>query len=255
MMKVPLSRPDITDLERQAVMSVLSTDQLSMGPYVKLFERLIADRVGAEHGVAVNSGTSGLHLVIRALGIRDGDEVITTPFSFVASSNVMLYERAMPRFVDIDENRLDIAPERIAEAITDKTKAVMPVDVFGQPARLKEIRELTKEKGLYLIEDSCESLGAHHLGRPAGSPSYCDAAVFAFYPNKQITTGEGGVIVTSDPNITKLCTSMRNQGRGEAGHWLLHERLGYNYRLDELSAALGYVQMRRLIDKIGRAHV
>jgi len=189
-----------------------------------------------------------LHLLVRAYGIADGDEVITTPFSFVASSNVLLYERATPRFVDIDEDRMDILPEAIAEAITDKTKAVMPVDVFGQPAKLREIFSLTRKHGLILIEDSCESLGAEYCGKPTGHPNYSDAAVFAFYPNKQITTGEGGVIVTSDANIAKLCDSMRNQGRGDSGLWLSHERLGYNYRLDEMSAALGVAQMQRIDD-------
>ena len=245
-MHVPLSRPDIGPQELLAVNNVLSTDSLSMGPYVQKFEESLAALTGHTYGIAVNSGTSGLHLLIKSYSIADGDEVITTPFSFVASSNAMLYERAVPKFVDIDADRMDILPEAIAEAITPKTKAIMPVDVFGQPAKLKETRALANHHGLNLIEDSCESLGAHYYGQPTGHPSYCDAAVFAFYPNKQITTGEGGVIVTSDPQVAKLCRSMRNQGRGDGGLWLSHERLGYNYRLDEMSAALGVAQLQRL---------
>lgn len=245
-MQVPLSKPDISRLEIQLVNDVLKSERLSIGPYTQKFEHSISSLSGNTYGIAVNSGTSGLHLVVRALGITEGDEVITTPFSFVASSNVMLYERAIPKFVDIDDERMDISPEAIAAAITPQTKAIMPVDVFGQPAKLKEIADLARERNLKLIEDSCESLGSHYLDKPTGHPDYCDAAVFAFYPNKQITTGEGGVIVTSDEQLTRLCASMRNQGRGDGDQWLCHERLGYNYRLDEMSAALGLAQMERL---------
>jgi perosamine synthetase len=202
--------------------------------------------IGVKHAISVNSGTSGLHLLIRAYGISDGDEVITTPFSFIASSNCILYERAKPVFVDIEPGTANIDPDLIEDAITPKTKAILPVDAFGQPARLDVIREIAMRHGLVVIEDSCESIGSEYKGVKAGSPQYADAAVFAFYPNKQITTGEGGMAVTDDDEIAFLCKSMRNQGRGEQGVWLSHERLGYNYRMDELSAALGVVQMSRI---------
>ena len=242
-MKVALSRPDIGDLEKQAVMEVLDSDILALGPKQAEFEKLIADYCGCEHAVAVNSGTSGLHLLIRAYGIADGDEVITTPFSFIASSNCIVYERAKPVFVDIESDTASIDPCLIEQAITPKTKAILAVDAFGQPAKLDVIRDIAKRHDLVLIEDSCEAIGSVYKGKKAGCPDYADAAVFAFYPNKQMTTGEGGMIVTDDDRIANLCDSMRNQGRGEAGVWLSHERLGYNYRLDEMSSALGVVQM------------
>jgi perosamine synthetase len=251
-MRIPLASPDVTEQDRRTVLDVLNGHQLSVGPYTASFERKVADLTGNKHGIAVNSGTSGLHLLIRALGISEGHEVITTPFSFVASSNVILYERAVPHFVDIDEKCLDITPEAVLQAVNSRTRAVLPVDVFGQPASLMELRELAFQHGLKLIEDSCESLGAAHRGMPTGHPSLCDGAVFAFYPNKQITTGEGGVIVTSDDEVAGLCRSMRNQGRGEGGHWLLHERLGYNYRIDEMSAALGVSQLSRFDDILSK---
>ena len=247
-MNVPLSRPDITDLEVAAVEQALRSPFLSMGSEVERFEAAIATYVGSRFGIAVNSGTSGLHLLIRAFGIGEGDEVITTPFSFVASSNCILYERARPAFVDVEPDTLNINPDAIEAAITPRTKAILPVDAFGHPARLDEIKGTAERHGLRVIEDSCESLGSRYKGLMAGSPSYCDGAVFAFYPNKQITTGEGGMIVTADEETARLCRSMRNQGRGEANIWLSHERLGYNYRLDEMSAALGVAQMQRIED-------
>lgn len=250
-MQVPLSRPDISPADRDSVMDVLSGPQLSMGPYTKKFEQLLAKLSGNAYGIAVNSGTSGLHLALKAMGIGRGDEVITTPFSFVASSNVMFFEGAAPRFVDIDEDTLDLSVEQIPASIGQSTAAILPVDVFGQPANLAAIKKISEQHGLKIIEDGCESLGATHLGKPVGHPDYCDAAVYAFYPNKQITTGEGGLIVTSDEHVAKLCVSMRNQGRGDGDHWLLHERLGYNYRMDEMSAALGYSQALRLDEIMG----
>lgn len=245
-MNVPLSRPDITDIEVVAVERVLRSPFLSMGTEVGRFEAAVASYVGSQFGVAVNSGTSGLHLLVRAFGIGEGDEVVTTPFSFVASSNCVLYERARPVFVDIEEGTLNIDPDAIKAAVTPRTKAILPVDAFGHPARLDEIRGIAERHGLNVIEDSCESLGSSYKGQRTGSPSYCDGAVFAFYPNKQITTGEGGMIVTANEKVAELCRSMRNQGRGEANIWLSHERLGYNYRLDEMSAALGVAQMQRI---------
>ena len=246
-MKVPLSQPDINEQDIDAVLDVLQTNQLSIGPKVIEFEKIMAHLAGQKHGVAVNSGTSGLHLIVRAMGLKDDDEVITTPFSFVASSNCLLFERAKPIFVDIDPDTLNMDANRIERAITPKTKAILAVHAFGHVADMDPIQEIARRHGLRVIEDSCEAIGAEYKGRPAGSLG--DAGVFAFYPNKQMTTGEGGVIVTNDDEIAALCRSMRNQGRGEGDRWLYHERLGYNYRLDELSSALGVSQVSR-IDEI-----
>jgi perosamine synthetase len=245
-MRVPLAKPDIGQREKELVAQVLDTPNLSMGPMTKRFEQAIASFIGCKHGIAVNSGTSGLHLLIRALGIGEGDEVITTSFSFVASSNVILYERAVPVYVDIEPQTANLDPDLIRAAITSRTRAILPVDAFGQPARLDEVRKIADEYGLKVIEDSCESLGSEYKGIKAGHGAFAHGAVFAFYPNKQITTGEGGMIVTDDDRVASLCESYRNQGRGESGLWLTHERLGYNYRLDEMSAALGVAQMERI---------
>lgn len=245
-MQVHLSRPDITDKEIDIINRVIRTPILALGPYLTEFEGLIASYVGRKHAIACNSGTSGLHLLIRAYGIGEGDEVITTPFSFIASSNCILYERARPVFVDVEKDTGNIDPNLIEDAITPRTKAILPVDAFGQPARLDVIREIADRHGLVVIEDSCESLGSEYKGIKAGNGALSHGAVFAFYPNKQITTGEGGMVVTDDDEIARLCRSMCNQGRGETGVWLSHERLGFNYRMDELSAALGVAQMRRI---------
>jgi perosamine synthetase len=243
-MKVPLSQPDINEQDIAAVLDVLKTNQLSIGPKVIEFEKIMAHWAGQKHGIAVNSGTSGLHLIVRAMGLKDDDEVITTPFSFVASSNCLLFERVKPVFVDIDPDTLNIDANYIERAITPKTKAILAVHAFGHVADMDPIQEMARRHGLKVIEDSCEAIGAEYKGRPAGSLG--DAGVFAFYPNKQMTTGEGGVIVTNNDEIAELCRSMRNQGRGEGDRWLFHERLGYNYRLDELSCALGVSQAARL---------
>jgi perosamine synthetase len=241
---IPLARPDITERERNAVLEVLHSPILSMGPKLRAFEEATAAFAGTKHAVAVSSGTAGLHLLVRALGLKEGDEVITTPFSFIASANCLLFERIKPVFADIDPETLNIDPEQIAAKITPRTKGILPVHVFGQPAEMEAINELARAHDLKVIEDSCEAIGARYRGRPAGSLG--DGGVFAFYPNKQITTGEGAVIVTDDAEVARLCDSMRNQGRGEDGAWLNHVRLGFNYRLDELSAALGIVQLQRL---------
>jgi len=243
-MRIPLSNPDVTERERKAVLEVLRTPNLSLGPKLKEFEEKMADYVGCRYAVAVNSGTSGLHLIIRAMGIGEGDEVITTPFSFIASSNCILFERARPVFVDIDSKTLNIDVDRIEEAITKRTKAILAVDVFGHPANWDKLRELAKHYNLKLIEDSAEAFGAEYRDRKAGSLG--DAGVFGFYPNKQITTGEGGMIVTDDETIAKLCKSMRNQGRDEGSGWLEHKRLGYNYRLSDINCALGIAQLERI---------
>jgi perosamine synthetase len=244
MMEIPLARPEITEKEIEAVVAVLRTPNLSLGPKLEEFERRLADYVGTKYGVAVNSGTSALHLIIKALGISEGEEVITTPFSFIASANCILFERARPVFVDIDPRTLNIDPGRIEAAITPRTKAILAVDVFGHPADWDRLEAIARRHGLLLIEDSAEALGAEYKGRKAGS--FGQAGVFGFYPNKQITTGEGGMIVTNNEDLARLCRSLRNQGRGEGDGWHQHERLGYNYRLSELSCALGLAQLSRL---------
>ena len=255
---IPMSSPDLTDAERQAVANVLDTPILSMGQYVLDFERSFCDRTGAKHAIAVNSGTAGLHLCVRAAGIGAGDLVITTPFSFVASSNVMLFENAVPVFVDVDPRTGNIDPVLLKDAVENiekylprkgvrsdaKIKAILPVDVFGQPADMAPIMEIAAAHGLTVIEDSCEALGAEYNGQPAGTLG--DFGVFAFYPNKQMTTGEGGIIITDNDKAADYMRALRNQGRAPGDTWLTHTYLGYNYRLDEMSAALGAVQMTRL---------
>lgn len=248
-MQIPQSRPDLGPREMAAVTEVMESTMLSLGPRVRAFEQTFRDRLSVPHALAVSSGTAGLHLCIRAFEIGEGDEVITTPFSFVASANCVEFERAVPRFVDIDPQTLNIDAARIEAAITPRTKAILPVHVFGLPADMDAIGEIARKHGLKVIEDSCEALGASWRGRPAGTLG--DAAVFAFYPNKQITCGEGGMIVTQDARAASLMDSMRNQGRADDGGWLRHERLGYNYRLDELSSAIGEVQMQRLDELLG----
>jgi perosamine synthetase len=241
--RVPLAQPDIGALEVELVGRVLAGDTLAMGPFTEEFERGIAALAQRRHGIAVSSGTAGLHLAVRALGIGPGDEVVTTPFSFVASSNCVLYEGATPVFADIEEQTLGLDPERAEAALSDRSRALLPVDVFGNPCRLEELSALADARGIPLIEDSCEALGSSLGGRPLGG--WGRVGVFAFYPNKQITTGEGGMVVTDDDELTAALRSLRNQGRDDDGTWLRHVRLGFNYRLDEMSAALGVAQLRR----------
>ncbi len=236
--------PDITDLEINSVIEVLKSPNLSRAKKTEEFEQKLAELTNHKYAIAVNSGTSALHLCVRSLGLKDGDEVITTPFSFIASSNCLLMEKVKPVFVDIDERTYNLKPELIESNITSKTKAILVVDVFGFPADMKRINEIAKKHNLFVIEDSCEALGTKKDGIPAGSQA--DVATFAFYPNKQITTGEGGAIVTSNEKFAKLCRSMRNQGRPETGEWLTYERMGYNYWIDEMSSALGLAQLSRL---------
>lgn len=243
-MEVNLSSPDITQKEIDKVNLVLKSSRLSIGTITEEFEQMFKDYFGIKYAIAVNSGTSGLHLLVKALDIREGDEVITTPFSFVASTNCFLFENAKPVFVDIDENTLNININNLEKKITDKTRAILPVDIFGQPVDMVKIKEIANEYNLKIIEDSCEAIGAEYNGIKAGV--LADGAVFAFYPNKQITTGEGGMIITNNEHVADLCRSLRSQGRPITGQWLHHERLGYNYRMSELHAALGVVQMERL---------
>ena len=254
-----MSSPDLTDAERQAVIDVINTPILSMGAQVPRFEQAFRDLTGAKHALAVNSGTAGLHLCVRAAGIGPGDLVITTPFSFVASTNALLFENAIPVFVDVDPKTGNIDPEQVADAARNiekylppstlnvkrsTLKAILPVDVFGQPAEMDAINAVASEHGLTVIEDSCEALGATYKGRPAGVLG--DYGIFAFYPNKQITTGEGGVVITSNDQSADFMRALRNQGRAPGDTWLSHTYLGYNYRLDEMSAAMGAEQMKRL---------
>lgn len=241
--QISLAQPNIGPLEVELVNQVLSSDTLAMGSFTRLFEDGIAELVGRRFAVACSSGTAGLHMSVRGLGIGPGDEVITTPFSFVASSNCVLYEGATVRFVDIEETTLGLDPSQVRAAVNDNTAAIIAVDVFGNPCRLTDLEEIARLRDLVLIEDSCEALGSLLDGRALGS--FGNASVFAFYPNKQITTGEGGMVVTDDAELARNLRSMRNQGRDEDGTWLRHVQLGYNYRIDELSAALGVAQLRR----------
>ena len=249
-MEIPLSGPDITEDDVQAVSDVLRTRFLSMGPQIEAFEGSLAAAAGRQFGVGVSSGTAALHVIVTSLGIGEGDEVITSPFSFVSSANCVLFEGARPVFVDIDPVTLNIDPARIAGAITRSTRAILAPDIFGLPCDWPRLETIAAEHELLLIEDSCEALGAEVAGRPAGS--FGEAGTFAFYPNKQITTGEGGVVVTDREDVASICRSLRNQGRGASGAWLEHERLGTNYRLDEMSAALGVSQLARLEQTLAR---
>jgi perosamine synthetase len=248
---IPLARPVIGEREEQRVLEVLRSGRLSLGPLLGQFESGFAEFVGAAHASAVSSGTAGLHLALRAVGVTDGDEVVTTPFSFVASANVALFERARPVFADIDPVTLSLDPEAAAAAITDRTAALLPVHVFGYPADLAAFERL----GLPIVEDACEALGAVDAdGIPVGSRGH--PAVFAFYANKQLTTGEGGMVTTPNAGFKERIDSERNQGRAPNMDWLDHDRLGFNYRLSDLACALGLAQLEHLDDMLaGRARV
>lgn len=250
---IPLSSPYIDDDDRRVVNDVLNGRTLSIGPWVERFEGLLATTSGRAYTAAVSSGTSALHLIVRALGWSRGDEVITTPFSFVASANCLIYENVRPVFVDIDPVTRCIDPAAIEQAITPRTVGILSVDVFGYPADWAAVEGIARKHALAHVSDSCESLGTvrRENGRdiPAGKSGV--AGAFAFYPNKQITTGEGGAVVTDDERVARLCRSMRNQGRDEGAGWLQHARLGYNYRLSEMNCALGFTQVSRL-DEIKR---
>lgn len=244
MKKYPISKPHITKDEKKIVLEVLSSGHLSLGPKYKEFENKFAKKMGVKYACAVSSGTAGLHLTMIAAGIKPGDEVITSPFSFVASANCILYVGAKPVFVDIDPITYNMDPKKIEEKITKNTKAILVVHIFGQPADMTAISKIAKKHKLKIIEDACESICAEHKGKRVGT--FGESAVFAFYPNKQMTTGEGGMVVTNDTKVYELCSSLRNQGRSGNMQWLDHERLGYNYRMDEISAAIGIVQLAKL---------
>jgi len=271
---ISLSSPDITNSEREAVSRVLLRRTLSIGPEIVAFEERFSSFLGVSHAVAVNSGTSGLHLAVIAAGLSDGDLVLTTPFSYVASANAALYQRGIPVFIDVDRRTGNIDPELIRQAAHDlmrggaaarkwlppalrngrrrgdtgRLKMILPVHVFGQPVDMDPILEVASEYELVVVEDACEALGSEYKQFSAGSMGH--AGVFAFYPNKQMTTGEGGMIVTNRDDWAELFRSLRNQGRIDSGAWLCHARLGYNYRMDEMSAALGRAQMERIDELI-----
>ena len=242
--KIPLAKPYVGEEEIQAVSEVIRSGWLSLGPKLTEFENEFAKFIGIKHAIAVNSGTSGLHLCIKALNIKPGDEVITSSFSFVASSNPVIFEGGKPVFVDIDERTYNIDPQKLERAITDKTKAIILVHIFGQPCNMEEIMRIAEKSGIPIIEDACEALGAAFNGKKVGT--FGAASVFAFYPNKQITTGEGGIIVTNDDKIAAMCRSWRNQGRDDSGEWLNHVCIGYNYRLNEMSCAMGIEQLKKV---------
>ena len=248
--RVHLSRPDITEAEIQAVCDVLRSPNLSLGPKLDEFEEAFCRYIGRRRAVAVNSGTSGLFLCMKALEIGPGDEVITTPFTFIASMTTIMMAGATPVFVDIDPVSLNMDPKRIEAAITDKTKAILPVVVFGNPTGLDRVCDIAAKGNLVVIEDSCEGLGSQLGGRKIGT--FGAMSTFAFYPNKQITTGEGGMILTDDDDLADMCVSLRNQGRGKGGGWLAHARLGYNYRLSDINCALGIAQLARLDEFIAK---
>jgi len=246
---LPLSKPDISDLERAYVQEVLASDRLAMGPWLDRFEARIAKRCGTRHAIGVSSGTAALHLIVAGLGLSDGEEVITTPFSFVASSNVLLYQNVHPRFVDILPETYNLNPERAEAALTPSTRAILAVDIFGLPAAWPALTKTARDRDLLLIDDACHAMGAYIGDRPVGS--WSDAAAFGFYPNKQITTGEGGCITTNSDELAAVCRSLRNQGRA-ADSRMEHTRLGYNYRMSEMQAALGCAQLERLPELLDR---
>ena len=243
--QIPLARPVIGEEEERAVIDVLRSRQLSLGPRLQEFERLFAETVGAPFASAVSSGTAGLHLALRAAGVEDGDEVVTSPFSFVASANAALYERARPVFADIDPLTLNLDPQAAAAAVTARTRALLPVHIFGYPADMDAFEAIAEREGLAIVEDACEALCATHADeRSVGSRGH--AAVFAFYANKQLTTGEGGMVTLGDAARKQRIDSERNQGRAPDMGWLDHDRLGFNYRLSDIACALGIAQLARL---------
>jgi perosamine synthetase len=243
---IPLSFPWLDEREEELVADVLRSGRLSLGPTIDSFEEAFAEVVDAPYAAAVSSGTAGLHLLCVAAGVGPGDEVVTTPYSFVASANSAIYEGATPVFADIDPRTFNLTPAAVEAAITDRTRAVIAVDIYGYPCELDELRAVCEARGVVLIEDACEALGARYKGAPVGSQG--PSAVFAFYPNKQITTGEGGMVTTHSESEWRLLRSLRNQGRADLGGWLEHARLGFNYRIDDIRAAIGLGQLEKLDD-------
>jgi perosamine synthetase len=243
-MRIPLSAPDVNEDDIQAVSHVLRTSRLSLGPKLEEFEHAIAAYVGASDAVAVNSGTSALHLSLRALGIGEGDEVIVPSFAFIAVANAVRHERAIPIFVDIEPDTLNLDPDRIEASVTSRTKAIIVVHTFGCPANLEAILAIAGRHALRIIEDACEAIGAEYKGRKVGP--FGDVGIFSFYPNKQITTGEGGVVVTQNLELSQFVRKVRNQGRDDPESWFQHSELGYNYRISDINCALGLEQLKRI---------
>jgi len=241
---IPLSFPWLDEREEELVLEVLRSGRLSLGPTIDRFEERFAEAAGAPYAAAVSSGTAGLHLLCHLADLRDGDEVITSPYSFVATANCFVYEGARPVFADIDPATLNLDPAAVEALITPRTRAVVAVDIFGYPSELEELQAICTRHGLTLIDDACEALGAEYAGRPLAA--HGQDAVFAFYPNKQMTTGEGGVVTTHSEETWRLLKSLRNQGRADDGGWLEHARLGFNYRLDDVRAAIGIGQLEKL---------
>jgi perosamine synthetase len=251
---IGLSSPWLDEREEELVADVLRSGRLSLGPTIDRFEEAFAEAAGAPYAAAVSSGTAGLHLLCITAGVGPGDEVVTSPYSFVASANCAIYEGATPVFADVDRRTLNLDPDAVDAAITDRTRAVIAVDIYGYPCELDELRAVCEARGVALIQDACEALGARYKGAPVGSQG--PSAVFAFYPNKQMTTGEGGMVTTHSESEWKLLRSLRNQGRADSGGWLEHARLGFNYRIDDIRAAIGLGQLEKLDDILrGRVEV
>ena len=242
--QIPLARPYLDGREEELVLDVLRSGDLALGPMYRRFEEAFADIAGTAHAVACSSGTAGLHASLARLGVGPGDEVVTSSFSFVASANVILFQHATPVFADIDEQTFNVDPAAVEAAITPRTKAILPVHIFGYPCDIGAINAIAEHHGLPVVEDACEALGASVDGRPVGA--FGNPAVYGFYPNKQITTGEGGMITTDDPDVERELRSIVNQGRSDNGDWLVHQRLGFNFRMDEMSAAVGLAQLEKL---------
>jgi perosamine synthetase len=242
--QIPLARPFLDRREEELVLEVLRSGDLALGPMYRRFEEAFADVAGTRYAVACSSGTAGLHACLQRVGVGPGDEVITSAFSFVASANVILFQHATPVFAEIDERTLNVDPAAIEAAITPRTKAIIPVHIFGYPCEIGAISRIAAAHGLAVVEDACEALGASVDGRPLGT--FGNPAVYGFYPNKQITTGEGGMITTDDPDVERELRSIVNQGRSDNGDWLVHQRLGFNFRMDEMSAAVGLAQLEKL---------
>jgi perosamine synthetase len=247
---VPLSGPYLGEREEELVLEVMRSGQLSLGPMIDRFEEAFAEHLGVPYAAAVSSGTAGLHLLCVSAGVEPGDEVITSPYSFAASANCFIYEGGVPVFADIDARTLNMDPDAVRAAVTPRTKAIVAVDIYGYPCELDELRAIADEHGLAFIQDSCEALGALYKGAPLGT--HGPSAVFAFYPNKQMTTGEGGIVTTHSEDEWRRLRSLRNQGRGDSGGWLEHVRLGYNYRLSDVGAAIGLGQVEKLDEILPR---